>query len=254
MAVVLNGLTTMSGFGSLMIARHQGIFGLGLLATVGAACSLAASLVVLPLLLRRFDAPPARQAAMARSAAASVVLVLATTGTAWAGEPTDQIRTDINGLFHTLTRQPASQQAVREADSILDRMFDWNAMASASLREHWAARTPAERDEFTRLFAAVFRRAYASRVHLVDASRFQYLGDSVADGHATVQTKVMTKRGSTIDVDYAVHRNDAPRWLVEDVRVEKISLVDSYRVQFDTLIRRSSYDTLVKRLRDGAMK
>jgi uncharacterized protein len=255
MAVVLNGLTTMAGFGSLMIARHQGIFGLGLLLTVGAACSLAASLVVLPLLLRRFDARPAEEAAPAKSAAAAaIVLLIAMKTTAWAGEPTDQIRTDINGLFQTLTRQPASQQAAREADSILDRMFDWTAMASAALREHWAARTPAERDEFTRLFAAVFRRAYAARVHLVDASRFQYLGDSIADGHGTVQTKVMTKRGSTIDVDYAVHRNGAPRWLVEDVRVEKISLVDSYRVQFDTLIRRSSYDTLVKRLRDGAMK
>ena len=52
MAVVLNGLTTMAGFGGLMVARHQGIFGLGLILTVGAAASLVASLVVLPVLLR----------------------------------------------------------------------------------------------------------------------------------------------------------------------------------------------------------
>jgi hypothetical protein len=51
-AVVMNGLTTMAGFGGLMIARHQGIFGLGLILTVGAAASLVASLVVLPVLLR----------------------------------------------------------------------------------------------------------------------------------------------------------------------------------------------------------
>jgi len=51
-AVLMNGLTTMSGFGGLMVARHQGIFGLGLILTVGAAASLAASLVVLPVLLR----------------------------------------------------------------------------------------------------------------------------------------------------------------------------------------------------------
>ena len=35
MSVLLNGLTNVSGFGSLMVARHQGIFGLGLLLTVG---------------------------------------------------------------------------------------------------------------------------------------------------------------------------------------------------------------------------
>src|SRR4029450_2500582 len=40
MAVILNGLTTIVGFGSLMISRHQGIYGLGLLLTVGGARAL----------------------------------------------------------------------------------------------------------------------------------------------------------------------------------------------------------------------
>src|ERR1043165_8608725 len=51
MAVLVNGLTTIAGFGSLMIADHRGIFGLGLLLTIGMATSLVASLVVLPVLL-----------------------------------------------------------------------------------------------------------------------------------------------------------------------------------------------------------
>jgi hopanoid biosynthesis associated RND transporter like protein HpnN len=51
MGVLLNALTTIVGFGSLMIAAHQGIFGLGLLLTIGSACGLVASLVVLPVVL-----------------------------------------------------------------------------------------------------------------------------------------------------------------------------------------------------------
>jgi hypothetical protein len=51
-AVVLNGLTTMSGFGSLMVAQHRGIWSLGLLLTIGAAVSLVAALGVLPALMR----------------------------------------------------------------------------------------------------------------------------------------------------------------------------------------------------------
>jgi hopanoid biosynthesis associated RND transporter like protein HpnN len=53
MAVVVNGLTTIVGFGSLMVADHRGIFGLGLLLTIGATVSLIASLLVLPVLMRR---------------------------------------------------------------------------------------------------------------------------------------------------------------------------------------------------------
>jgi predicted RND superfamily exporter protein len=59
MAILLNGLTTIGGFGSLMIARHQGLFGLGLLLTIGAVVSLLASLLVLPALIRLFASPGA---------------------------------------------------------------------------------------------------------------------------------------------------------------------------------------------------
>jgi predicted RND superfamily exporter protein len=52
MAVLVNGLTTIVGFGSLMIAHHRGVFGLGLLLTLGMVTSLIAALVVLPVLLR----------------------------------------------------------------------------------------------------------------------------------------------------------------------------------------------------------
>jgi len=61
------------GFGSLMIAAHRGIFGLGLLLTIGAACGLVASLVVLPVILRlvtRTAPAAAAGASLSRSSAA----------------------------------------------------------------------------------------------------------------------------------------------------------------------------------------
>jgi hypothetical protein len=69
MAVLVNGLTTIVGFGSLMIADHRGIFGLGLLLTIGMATSLIATLAVLPVLLRlTHPAPPPPPAARVESA------------------------------------------------------------------------------------------------------------------------------------------------------------------------------------------
>ena len=58
-AVLVNGLMTIIGFGSLMLAAHRGIHGLGLLLTLGAASNLVAALVVLPVLLQRFGTPSA---------------------------------------------------------------------------------------------------------------------------------------------------------------------------------------------------
>ena len=72
MAVLLNGITTIIGFGNLMVATHQGIFGLGLLLTIGTACGLVTSLVVLPVILRLITkraAAPAAESLRQTSAA-----------------------------------------------------------------------------------------------------------------------------------------------------------------------------------------
>ena len=65
MAVFINGLTTIVGYGSMMLAAHRGIFGLGLLLTLGTTAALVASLVVLPVLLRLFGGHAAGRPATA---------------------------------------------------------------------------------------------------------------------------------------------------------------------------------------------
>jgi predicted RND superfamily exporter protein len=62
-AVLFNGLTTIVGFGSLLVAHHQGMWSLGLLLTIGSATSLVAALLVLPVLVHIFLQPAATPAA-----------------------------------------------------------------------------------------------------------------------------------------------------------------------------------------------
>jgi len=58
LAVAFNGLSTITGFGTLMAAHHRGMWSLGLLLTLGSVTSLIAALVVLPVLVHLLDAPP----------------------------------------------------------------------------------------------------------------------------------------------------------------------------------------------------
>jgi len=171
---------------------------------------------------------------------------------AQAGAPTDQLRADIDRVYETFQRGTSAANQELEAARILDRMFDWSRMAEAALRNHWAARTPAERAEFTQLFAQVFRRAYVTRIHVVDASKFNYLGDTVDGPRAAVKTQVFTKKGSAIDVDYVLRLANDQRWRVNDVTIQSMSLVENYRAQFDVVIARSSYEAFVTRLRNLA--
>jgi len=69
LAVAFNGLSTITGFGTLMVAHHRGMWSLGLLLTLGSVTSLVASLVVLPVLMGLVEAPPTDAAARSEATA-----------------------------------------------------------------------------------------------------------------------------------------------------------------------------------------
>jgi uncharacterized protein len=62
-AIVLTSATTMLGFGSLMMAHHQGLRSLGQVLTIGVFCCMMSSLVTLPALLALYDRFASAQAA-----------------------------------------------------------------------------------------------------------------------------------------------------------------------------------------------
>jgi predicted RND superfamily exporter protein len=52
LAVLVSGLTTIAGFGSLILAKHQGIESLGYVMAVGTATCMIAALTFLPAVLQ----------------------------------------------------------------------------------------------------------------------------------------------------------------------------------------------------------
>jgi phospholipid transport system substrate-binding protein len=178
------------------------------------------------------------------------MLLLGNPGTARAGEPTDQIRAHI-GAMYTVQGPDASAPSQARMDSVrkvADQMFDWSAMAREALGDHWAKRSTEERNEFARLFVNLFENGYLSKIRLAEADKFEYLGDTVQGDDAVVRTRVVTKNGTAIPVSYRARR-DAGRWRVYDLDVEGISLVRNYRSQFDSVIRRTSFEQLIARMK-----
>jgi len=180
-----------------------------------------------------------------------VLVSLFEASTAVAIGPTDQIRGHVDEMYRLVANARArsasdGQMAVRK---VADRMFDWPEMAKGALGKHWQERTPSERDEFIGLFASVFERAYLSKIQLADAEHFAYLGETIEGEQARVRTTVTAKNGSVITVDYRTRVGEGGSWRVYDLDTEGISLVGNYRTQFNSIIARSSYAELVKRLK-----
>ena len=170
---------------------------------------------------------------------------------AWAGAPTEQIKHQVDKAVQLLD-DPALKNSPAERHEkvrkVIEEVFDYPDTARRALGPHWTARSPQEREEFTRLFADILDRAYISKIDQYQGEKIAYLGDSTTGDEATVKTRIMTPKGTEIPVEYRTHLKDG-RWRVYDVSIEGVSLVSSYRTQFNKVITTESYDALVQRLR-----
>jgi phospholipid transport system substrate-binding protein len=143
-------------------------------------------------------------------------------------------------------RKSERRAAVRK---VAEEIFDLSETAKRALGPHWNQRTPAEREEFTQLFAELLEGTYISRIDEYGGERIRYTGEKIDGDLATVQSRVLTKKGSEAPVEARLLRR-GDKWLVYDVIIEGVSLINNYRTQFDHIIRRSSYAELVKRLKE----
>ena len=172
---------------------------------------------------------------------------------ATAGAPTDQLRTQVDRVLKLLDdgtlKAPDKAKDRRVAvRKVADEIFDFGETARRSLGRHWAARTPQERDEFVKLFGDLLERSYISKIELYGGEKIQYIGDKIEGDTAIVSSKLLTKTGSEVPIEYRMLKK-GERWLVYDVVIEGVSLVANYRTQFNKIIQTSSFQDLVKKMK-----
>jgi phospholipid transport system substrate-binding protein len=181
---------------------------------------------------------------------------LSALGLATAGEPTDLVR-QITDQVLKILEDPQFQAPNRHAEreerlhKIAEQVFDWQEMARRALAVHWRERTPQEQQEFVRLFRDLVEGTYINRLEssIQEKGEIQYVGEQVDGSRAAVKTNVVTRRNQQVPIEYRLQKADG-RWLIYDVLVEGISLVNNYRSQFNRIITSSSYNDLVQKMKN----
>lgn len=187
---------------------------------------------------------------MSRLPLALALVLAAWPAPARAGAPIETLRTYTEQVLRVLDDPSLDGQDRRAAvRRIAIDIFDVTETARRALARHWHGRTPAEREEFVRLFADLLERTYIGRIDQYGGERLRFTGEVVDGKVAVVRALVVTRRGTEVPVESRMHRV-GDRWLMYDVLIENVSLVANYRSQFDRIIRTSSFDELLRRLRE----
>jgi phospholipid transport system substrate-binding protein len=170
-----------------------------------------------------------------------------------AGAPTDQIKATVDKAIVLLKESrhiPAATTDRRDQlKQILFTRFDFSEMARRALGAHWRRRTASEQEEFVQLFTELLERQYAGIIESYTDEKIVYVGERMDGAFAEVNSKVFTARGQEFSINYKAQLVGQD-WKVYDVIAEDISMVNNFRSQFSRVISSSSYEELVRRLKE----
>src|SRR5208282_87541 len=182
------------------------------------------------------------------------LIVLSLVAVAYAGEPTALVKQTTDKVIDILKnkemKKPGKTHERRAAiRKTISERFDFEEMAKRSLARYWNQRTPDEKKEFVALFSDLLERTYIRKIESYTDERFIY-GDETDEGdYAVVKTKIITSKNVDVPIEYRMQKKNGG-WLVYDVVIEGVSLVNNYRNQFSDIMHSGSYETLVRKLKN----
>lgn len=168
-----------------------------------------------------------------------------------AGEPTEQLKTDVDAIITILNDKNLVQEHKnRKIVDLIRQRFDFQTMSQWILALNWRKATSAQQEQFINLFTQLLESTYMGRIEAYTGNYSQnnvkYTEEQIKKGRALVKTLILTENNE-IPVDYKLSRRNG-EWQVYDVVIEEVSLVSNYRSTYGELVDREGFEGLFDRM------
>ena len=176
---------------------------------------------------------------------------------AYAGAPTEQLRSTVDQVLVILqdpSLKPEGKQKERrdQLRRVIFARFDFAEMARRSLGADWRRRTPTEQQEFINVFTDLLQDSYIGTIESYNGDKVAYNRELQDQDSAEVQTILTTRGEASYSINYRL-RLVGKDWKVYNVVIENISVVNNYRSQFTRVIGKSSYEELVRTMKEKTL-
>lgn len=170
-----------------------------------------------------------------------------------AGEPAEELRAAVERVQRILNdpqlkAEEKKKERLDQLRQVIYPKFDFAEMAKRSLGSHWRDRSAEEQKEFVKVFTELLENSYVGTIDSYDGEKVVIKDEKQEKNFAEVDTKIVTKQGEEFAVNYKMHEADG-KWKVYDLVIENISLVNNYRSQFNRVIAKSSYEDLLRNMK-----
>jgi phospholipid transport system substrate-binding protein len=143
------------------------------------------------------------------------------------------------------SHETARAQAIRR---VIQKNFDFPYMAQDSLGAAYERLSPGQRQEFSNVFSSLFQASYTNMVlRFLKREEVKYGNETVTGNKARVETTLM-RTNDHIQVEYLLQQKGGG-WLLYDVIVDGVSILDKYKAGFAREIQTGSFDSLLNKMK-----
>jgi phospholipid transport system substrate-binding protein len=138
-----------------------------------------------------------------------------------------------------------------EMRKIVSSFLDFEELAHRALARHWDAIEPKQRSEFVSVLRDLIERNYIKQVHGQPNYDLRFEKETLAGSEATVDATLdAASDGKKVKVamEYKLLYK-AGKWLVYDVITDEQSMLENYRAEFNKIIKKESFEALIKRMK-----
>jgi phospholipid transport system substrate-binding protein len=183
-----------------------------------------------------------------------IVLSFAGMSSALAGGATDVVKAKQTALFDLIKQ--STPESDKKIAALFDEMLDYQALVEGSLGSEWAARSDAEKAQFSDLFKQLVRKAYERNLKKIVNFNVDYVSEDAAGDAVMVKTKAKSKtdaREEPVEIVFKMSQKNGV-FKVQDIVTEGVSLVSSYRSQFTKIIKKDGFPVLIQKMKDKLAK
>jgi phospholipid transport system substrate-binding protein len=161
----------------------------------------------------------------------------------------EEMTNKINDILLVLEKKDlTTTQKGDEIINIIDNVFDYELMARIALgKEMWDSLTPEKQKEFTKVFENRLKKSYIEKLELYNDQKVKIIGLKPHNNtRLQLETELLGK-----DEIYKINYNfynkskDGEQWLIYDVDLVGVSIIQTYRQQFAGLLKEKSFDEML---------
>ncbi len=143
-----------------------------------------------------------------------------------------------------------TQARSRAIHQIIEQNFDFPMMTKDTLGATYGQLSGEQRGQFTNTFDYLFGDSYTRMVlNFLKRENIQYGQERQESGGKARVDTTLNRANDIIPVTYLMH-SASGGWLLYDVVVDGVSILENYRNEFGRVIRSNSFGFLLKRMEE----